>query len=594
MKKNMQKILAVFCIAVVVTESLLVPLSTVFAQEASSSATPTDTPTSTPTPTPEPPSQAILDLIQDIVPTPTPSPMPAETLTPTPTPTTVLTPTPTTSPSPVTYEHGSTTAQDLLLPTETSSMPPTLDTSGQTPTSGRIHTPARVLTLTKQSFGGNEPMVIDVSNDVKGEGIRVELLDSDGLPIPVRMAQTDTTDMTEYRLAPKDTLIPGKYTVKVYENNQVISTQNFLWGVLAINTDKSIYERGETAHIAMAVLDEKGDMVCDAVVTLEIIDPLGSNTILYTSDGTIRINPTCTSHDFTITPDYETYYRTWSKGTYTMKLTAATKNGSYSVTDTFEAQDAPLFDVIREEATRIFPPYTYPVRLHVTARQDFSGEITETVPADFDISELADAVPYATVSAVINDPYRLISTSSGQLVRLRMPFDDTYPTTLEYGEQLYDANEKSLYAQFGLAGHDGVDFGLPEDTPVFAVDDGTVARAESQPYGLTVILQHEWGRSYYGHFRSFAVQGNQLVKKGDLLGYSGHTGLATGPHLHLTVYAAQAAKMALAFWHTFKRLRYQQWVLRQNRSGAVFRLVDCTIHCCIIQKNPLECLSCRR
>ena len=527
-KKIIQTILATGMLIFIlgITEPFLIPVSAVYAQEASSSATPTQEIDPTPTPI-ESLTPAIFDVPADSTPSATPTPTAIPTPSPTPIPQIPL------DTSPVVYEYNSPSPSDLLLPADTSSIPPSLES--QQSSMAQIHAPAQVFALSKQSFGGNEPVIVDVANDTKGEGLRLELLDSDGLPVPVRMLETDTTGMTEYRLAPKDNLTPGTYTLNVYENNQVISTQNFLWGVLAMNTDKSIYTRGETAHIAIAVLNEKGDMVCDATVTLEIIDPLGSNTMRYTTDGSIRVNSVCPSKDFTLIPDYETEYVVWTKGKYTAKLNAITQNGSYSVTDSFTVEDAPLFEVSREAATRIFPPYNYPVRINITARQPFKGEVVETVPADFDISEISGVIPYATVSAVTSDPYRLISTNSGQLIHLGMPFTGSYATTLEFGENVTDPYLKAKYTAFGLIGHDGTDYALPEGTPVLAVDDGVVVRAEYEPYGYTVVVQHEWGRSYYGHFQSFSVVGNQKVSKGQPLGLSGKTGLATGPHLHFGI-----------------------------------------------------------
>src|SRR3989338_2356792 len=49
--------------------------------------------------------------------------------------------------------------------------------------------------------------------------------------------------------------------------------QDFLWGVLAVNPDKPVYRHGETAKLAFAVLDERGNMVCNAKVALQIQNP---------------------------------------------------------------------------------------------------------------------------------------------------------------------------------------------------------------------------------------------------------------------------------------------------------------------------------
>ena len=82
--------------------------------------------------------------------------------------------------------------------------------------------------------------------------------------------------------------------------------------------------------------------------------------------------------------------------------------------------------------------------------------------------------------------------------------------------------------------HHGTDFPVDEGTPVMAANSGRVAFAGALPIrGTSVIVDHGDGVfSGYHHLSQTAVQVGQAVAQGDLLGYSGATGLATGPHLH--------------------------------------------------------------
>lgn len=84
--------------------------------------------------------------------------------------------------------------------------------------------------------------------------------------------------------------------------------------------------------------------------------------------------------------------------------------------------------------------------------------------------------------------------------------------------------------------HNGLDYSAPSGTPVSAAGDGTVVFAGRKgQYGKLVILRHRNGyRTYYGHLSGFArrVRGGVKVEQGDVIGYVGATGLATGPHLH--------------------------------------------------------------
>lgn len=85
--------------------------------------------------------------------------------------------------------------------------------------------------------------------------------------------------------------------------------------------------------------------------------------------------------------------------------------------------------------------------------------------------------------------------------------------------------------------HAGVDFGAKQGTPIRASADGVVIAATySQGYGNMVIIDHGGGIStLYGHCSRISVGGGQRVKRGDVVGAVGSTGLATGPHLHFEV-----------------------------------------------------------
>ena len=84
--------------------------------------------------------------------------------------------------------------------------------------------------------------------------------------------------------------------------------------------------------------------------------------------------------------------------------------------------------------------------------------------------------------------------------------------------------------------HKGVDYGAPTGTRIRATADATVAVAGKQGgYGNVIILQHGGNIStVYGHLSAFAkgLRQGARVRQGDVIGYVGSTGMATGPHLH--------------------------------------------------------------
>jgi murein DD-endopeptidase MepM/ murein hydrolase activator NlpD len=87
--------------------------------------------------------------------------------------------------------------------------------------------------------------------------------------------------------------------------------------------------------------------------------------------------------------------------------------------------------------------------------------------------------------------------------------------------------------------HPGLDISAEKGTPVQATADGTIElAAPSGDYGNLVVIDHGFGLvTRYGHLSRFAVWQGQTVKRGDVIGYVGATGRATGPHLHYEVLA---------------------------------------------------------
>ncbi len=87
--------------------------------------------------------------------------------------------------------------------------------------------------------------------------------------------------------------------------------------------------------------------------------------------------------------------------------------------------------------------------------------------------------------------------------------------------------------------HHGIDFAGKVGTPVYATADGIVEYAgfSKGGYGNLVMLTHNYGfRTLYGHMLSdLKVRSGDFVKRGEVIGYLGNTGLSTGPHLHYEI-----------------------------------------------------------
>ncbi|MCE7864724.1 MAG: M23 family peptidase [Bacteroidetes bacterium CHB5] len=87
--------------------------------------------------------------------------------------------------------------------------------------------------------------------------------------------------------------------------------------------------------------------------------------------------------------------------------------------------------------------------------------------------------------------------------------------------------------------HTGIDFAAAIGTPIYATADGMIDKLSMSfsGYGKMIEIDHGFGyRTRYAHMHGFAVRQGQKVKRGDLIGYVGDTGLSTAPHLHYEVF----------------------------------------------------------
>jgi len=86
--------------------------------------------------------------------------------------------------------------------------------------------------------------------------------------------------------------------------------------------------------------------------------------------------------------------------------------------------------------------------------------------------------------------------------------------------------------------HYGIDFTAPTGTEVYATGDGIIEKIEQSQrgYGNMIMIDHGFGmKTIYAHLHGFNVKQGQKVKRGDVIGFVGNTGLSTSPHLHYEV-----------------------------------------------------------
>ena len=117
------------------------------------------------------------------------------------------------------------------------------------------------------------------------------------------------------------------------------------------------------------------------------------------------------------------------------------------------------------------------------------------------------------------------------------PFKGDFPITQEFGNKLI-INGVDIYGQWGLKGHNGIDYGIPNDTPLYAPHSGKIIEAvyDKEGYGWYLKIENEIEGSVLAHMRKFEVGLGDEIVEGQLIGYSNNSGWSTGPHLHWGYY----------------------------------------------------------
>jgi len=138
------------------------------------------------------------------------------------------------------------------------------------------------------------------------------------------------------------------------------------------------------------------------------------------------------------------------------------------------------------------------------------------------------------------------------------------------------------YQQFGLPGHEGIDFVAPHGQDIFAVLAGTVYLTEnSGNYGKQVRIQHADGiKTIYAHLDQWTVQVNQTLIGGQKIGDADNTGNSSGSHLHMSekqdgITYVDEAGIAWPFnfrdpWHHLQSI-YNAWLNQNSIIGYLYR-----------------------
>ncbi len=99
--------------------------------------------------------------------------------------------------------------------------------------------------------------------------------------------------------------------------------------------------------------------------------------------------------------------------------------------------------------------------------------------------------------------------------------------------------------------HKGMDFTAPVGTPIYASGNGKIVRANrSATYGNVVYIDHGYGyKTIYAHMSKIKTKKGRKVKRGDLIGYIGNTGMSVSAHLHYEVHKNNRALNPMNFYY---------------------------------------------
>ncbi|MDR1962093.1 MAG: peptidoglycan DD-metalloendopeptidase family protein, partial [Gracilibacteraceae bacterium] len=157
--------------------------------------------------------------------------------------------------------------------------------------------------------------------------------------------------------------------------------------------------------------------------------------------------------------------------------------------------------------------YHLDVRLTTTPFADYLADNADALltPAEMEKLNVLTEVGFFTTHQEIGSPFP----------------DEGWVVSDNFGYRLHPVyHEKRL--------HTGLDIAKPLGTNVYACHSGTAAVGVDSSYGLWVRIDKSNGdNTFYAHLSSRAVADGDAIRKGDLIGQVGSTGVSTGPHLHL-------------------------------------------------------------
>ena len=207
----------------------------------------------------------------------------------------------------------------------------------------------------------------------------------------------------------------------------------FQWGLVSVNTRKSIYHPNETAEILMVVLDKDGHLVSNADIILKVTNPGGLINYYSTFDGSINELERgiyLTNHT-----------ATWEEGNYSLYVIATAEDVTSSIKSHFSVKGFYEFDILREIPVTIDPrkgPFESRIRV-ISYINATSFILKEYLPVEFEVNNSGGAYINITDNERILSWYNLTNNS---IVNYSAQTPLIWPYLYELGpaEILYNSN----------------------------------------------------------------------------------------------------------------------------------------------------------
>ena len=384
------------------------------------------------------------------------------------------------------------------------------------PTSSLSNTFSPKLSLKKKSFSPWENISLSYDGDPKA--LSVKLTNIKGEEIEFQGVLRDRDGKVLDIEIPKN-IRPGKYHLLINDGETKLVDEDVFWGLTIANQRESVLKQGQVGRNDVVLFSQDGLISCEKDREAQLIN-------IITNEEKKHPSPRPGECSQEKPNAYENIFQTENIGAYILKI--KDEDSGQELVSAFDVVSSLAMETKREAPTFVKKDNEYAIKITLVANEDFDGFLTEELPDSLNPSDLN--------TADVRNPDAL---SNGQsTMTLALPFNGDYPITQHFSEEP-DAETHLLeaYRAYGVKAHDGVDFAVPPATEIISVDDGEVTEIPDHAvaYGVTIVVQHNWGKSYYGHLSSQKVKPGDRIKKGDIVGLSGNTGLSTGPHLHFGI-----------------------------------------------------------